>query len=125
MCDLYILINIKTHKFFQREGANLHCRVPIPMTKAALGGEIEVPTIDGSRASVKIPAGTQTGKQMRLRTKGMSLLNSPAKGDAIIEIFVETPVKLNKKQEELLIQLDKSVGDGSSGKHSPGKLRLL
>ena len=121
--DLYILINIKTHKFFQREGANLHCRVPIPMTKAALGGEIEVPTIDGSRASVKIPAGTQTGKQMRLRTKGMSLLNSPAKGDAIIEIFVETPVKLNKKQEELLIQLDKSVGDGSSGKHSR-KLRL-
>ena len=89
------------------------------MTKAALGGEIEVPTIDGSRASVKIPAGTQTGKQMRLRTKGMSLLNSPAKGDAIIEISVETPVKLNKKQEELLIQLDKSVGDGSSGKHSP------
>lgn len=120
--DLYILINIKPHKFFRREGANLHCRVPITVTKAALGGEIEVPTIDGGRASVKIPAGTQTGQQMRLRAKGMSMLNAPSKGDAIIEIFVETPVKLNKKQQDLMKQLDESLGaDGSKGRtqHSP------
>jgi molecular chaperone DnaJ len=112
--DLYILVNIKPHKFFRREGANLHCRVPIPMTKAALGGDIEVPTIDGGRASVKIAEGTQSGTQMRLRTKGMTLLNSPAKGDAIIEIYVETPVNLNKKQQDLLRELDDSIG-GNSG----------
>lgn len=117
--DLYILINIKKHKFFQRDGAHLYCRVPIPMTKAALGGDIEVPTIDGGRANVKIAEGTQNGSQMRLRTKGMTLLNSPAKGDLIIEIMVETPVKLNKKQKELLKQLDKTVGDNSKGNHSP------
>lgn len=120
--DLYILINIKPHKFFRRDGANLYCRVPIAVTKAALGGEIEVPTIDGGRASVKIPAGTQTGQQMRLRAKGMSMLNAPSKGDAIIEIFVETPVKLNKKQQDLMRQLDESLGgEGSKGRsqHAP------
>ncbi|HCQ71606.1 MAG TPA: molecular chaperone DnaJ [Rhodospirillaceae bacterium] len=120
--DLYILINIKQHKFFRREGPNLHCRVPIAVTKAALGGEVEVPTIDGGRANVKIPAGTQTGQQMRLRGKGMSALHSSAKGDAIIEIFVETPVKLNKKQQDLMKELDKSFGgEGTKGRsqHSP------
>lgn len=120
--DLYILISIKPHKFFRRDGANLYCRVPIAVTKAALGGEIEVPTIDGGRASVKIPAGTQTGQQMRLRAKGMSMLNAPSKGDAIIEIFVETPVKLNKKQQDLMRQLDESLGgEGSKGRsqHAP------
>lgn len=120
--DLYIMINIKPHKVFRREGAHIHCRVPIPVTKAALGGEIEVPTIDGGRASVKVPAGTQSGQQMRLRAKGMSMLNAPSKGDAIIEIFVETPVKLNKKQQELMEQLDQSfgaVGGKGRAKHSP------
>jgi molecular chaperone DnaJ len=116
--DLYILARIKPHKFFRREGANLYCRVPIPMTKAALGGEIEVPTIDGGRANVKISEGTQTGTQMRLRGKGMTLINSPAKGDAIIEIFVETPVNLNKKQQDLLKELDQSIGGDSGGKAS-------
>ena len=120
--DLYIQIGIKPHNFFQRDGANLYCRVPITFTKAALGGEVEVPTIDGGRASVKIPEGTQTGQQMRLRAKGMSMLNAPSKGDAIIEIFVETPVKLNKKQKDLMSQLDASLGkEGSKGRaaHSP------
>ncbi len=130
--DLYIMVHVKPHAFFRREGANLYCRVPITMPKAAIGGEIEVPTIDGGRAQVKIPAGTQTGQQMRLRDKGMKMLNSSSHGDAIIEIFVETPVKLNKKQQDLMKQLDQAMGgEGSSAsaKHSPessgffGKMR--
>ncbi len=120
--DLYIQISIKNHKFYSREGANLYCRVPIAFTKAALGGEIEIPTIDGGRAKVKVPDGTQTGKQMRLRGKGMTILSSQSKGDAVIEIFVETPVKLTKKQKDLMQKLDDSLGgEGSKGhdKHSP------
>ncbi len=118
--DLYVMINVKPHKLFQRDGANLYCRVPITVTRAALGGEIEVPTIKGSRASVKIPAGTQTSQQFRLRGKGMSILNSSAHGDMYIDIFVETPVNLNKKQQDLLNELEKSMSHGKSeGKHSP------
>jgi len=104
--DLYVLINIKPHKFYQREGANLHCRVPVSMATAALGGSIEVPTIDGGKADVKIPAGTQTGQQFRLRGKGMSILRSSSRGDAYIEIFVETPVNLSSKQKDLLKQFE-------------------
>ncbi len=118
--DLYVMINVKPHKLFQREGANLYCRVPITVTRAALGGEIEVPTIKGTRATVKIPAGTQTSQQFRLKGKGMSVLNSSAHGDMYINIFVETPVNLNKKQQELLKDLDKSMSEGkSSGNNSP------
>ncbi len=119
--DLYILMSVKPHKFFRRDGANLYCRVPIPVTKAALGGEVEVPTIEGDRAKVKIPEGTQTGQQFRLRGKGMSILNSEARGDAYIEIFVETPVNLSKKQKDILGELDGSIGGSSaaSRKHSP------
>ena len=114
------MIHVKPHKLFQREHNNLYCRVPITVTRAALGGEIEVPTIEGTRASVKIPAGTQTGQQFRLRGKGMSRLNSDARGDMFIEIFVETPVNLNKKQQDLLRDLEESMGDGkSASKHSP------
>ena len=113
--DLYVLINIKAHKFFKRDGAHLFCRVPIPFTQAALGGSVEVPTIEGARGSVKIPAGTQTGQQFRLKGKGMSVLNSSQRGDAFIEIFVETPVNLNKEQEELLKKLDKSLGGTAAG----------
>lgn len=102
--DLFVMVNIKPHKFFTREGANLYCRAPVAMTEAALGGKVEVPTIDGSRAEVKIPAGTQTGQQFRLRGKGMSVLRSASRGDMYIEIFVETPVNLNAKQKELLQQ---------------------
>lgn len=118
--DLYVLVAIKPHKLFRREGADLHCRVPMPMTKAALGGEIEVPTIDGSRAKVKIPAGAQTGQQLRLKGKGMSTMKSENRGDLFIEIYVETPVNLDKKQQDLLRKLDETIGDGEAGrKHSP------
>jgi len=118
--DLFVMINVKPHKLFQRDGANLFCRVPITVTRAALGGEIEVPTIDGTRASVKIPAGTQTAQQFRMRGKGMRMLRSEARGDMYIEIFVETPVNLNKKQQNLLRDLDTSMkGKNGENKHSP------
>ena len=118
--DLYVLIAIKPHKLFKRDGANLHCRVPITMTKASLGGDVEVPTIEGKTAKVKIPEGTQTGQQFRLKTKGMPVLQSPAIGDMYIEIFVETPVNLDKKQKDLMNQLDTTISNAKSGhKHSP------
>lgn len=118
--DLYVLLAIKSHKFFKRDGANLYCRIPIPMTKAALGGDVKVPTIEGKSSSVKIPPGTQTGQQFRLKGKGMTMLQSDFRGDLYIEIFVETPVNLNKKQKDVMKQLDKDFGDGkASSKHSP------
>lgn len=107
--DLFVLINIKPHKFFRREGANLHCRVPLPMTTAALGGNIDVPTIEGQKSSVKIPSGTQTGQQLRLKGKGMNIMRSENRGDMFIEMFVETPVNLDKKQTDLMKQLDESL----------------
>lgn len=119
--DLYVLLSVKAHKLFQRDGANLYCRVPITVTRAALGGDIEVPTIEGTRATVKVPAGTQTGQQFRLKGKGMSILRSEARGDMYIEIFVETPVNLSKKQQDLLRELDTSMGadSASSNRNSP------
>jgi len=118
--DLYVLLSVKPHKLFQRDGANLYCRVPITVTRAALGGEVEVPTIEGTRATVKIPAGTQTGQQFRLKGKGMSMIRSDARGDMYIEIFVETPVNLSKKQQDLLKELDNSMNDSKSkDKNSP------
>jgi molecular chaperone DnaJ len=114
--DLYIFLTVTPHGLFQRDGANLNCRVPIPMTTAALGGQIEVPTIDGSRARVTIPAGTQSGHQFRLRGKGMTVLRSPAHGDMYIEAVVETPVNLSKRQLELLKEFEQ---EGSNGKTSP------
>lgn len=118
--DLYILLAIKAHKFFRRDGVNLFCRVPITVTRAALGGDVEVPTIEGTPGSVKIPEGTQTGQQFRLKGKGMPSLRSEARGDLYIEIFVETPVNLDKKQQDLLRQLDSSFGDGKkTNKNSP------
>lgn len=107
--DLFVLINIKPHKLFRRDGANLHCRVPVPMTTAALGGSLDVPTIDGQKANIKIPAGTQTGQQLRLKSKGMNILRSDQRGDMFVEIFVETPVNLDKKQTDLMKQLDDSL----------------
>lgn len=104
--DLYVMMAVKPHKLFKREGAHLHCSVPLAMTTAALGGSIEVPTVEGSRAQVKIPAGTQTGQQFRLRSKGMSVINSSARGDMYVEITVETPVHLSKKQKELLQEFE-------------------
>ena len=116
--DLYVLINIKPHKLFERDGSNLYCRVPIPMTTAAIGGEIEVASIDGSRNNVKIPAGTQTGQQFRLRGKGMSIMRSDSRGDLFIEIFVETPVNLNSKQKDMMRKLADDLAAEKSG-HSP------
>ena len=100
--DLYIFISIKAHRFFRRSGETLHCKIPIPMTDAIMGGTMESPTIEGKIAKVKIPAGTQTGRQFRLRGKGMPVLNSSRVGDMIIEVSVETPVNLSKKQKELI-----------------------
>ena len=104
--DLYIFIEVQDHPIFQREAENLFCRVPVSMTSAALGGDIEVPTIDGGRSRVKIPAGAQSGKQMRLRGKGMPGLRSAATGDMYIELAVETPVNLTGKQRELLREFE-------------------
>jgi len=112
--DLYIFLSVQAHRLFQREGANVHCRVPLTMVNAALGGSIEVPTIDGSRARISIPAGTQSGHQFRLRGKGMSVLRSPARGDMFVEAVVETPVNLTKRQEELLREFDGEDGGESS-----------
>jgi molecular chaperone DnaJ len=105
--DLYIFLSIKPHAIFQREGADLYCRVPISMVTAALGSEIEVPTLEGGRATVKIPEGTQTGKRFRLAGKGMPVLRSKARGDLYVQAAVETPQKLNKRQRELLQEFEK------------------
>ena len=115
--DLYIFLALQPHRIFQRrDAANIHCRAPIPMTKAALGGTIEVPTIEGSRTKVQIPAGTQTGSQFRLKGKGMSVLRSPQRGDMYVEVMVETPMNLTKKQKELLAEFE---GAGTAEKTSP------
>ena len=100
--DLYIFVSLKPHRIFERDGTTLFCEVPVSITTVALGGEIEVPTLDGSRAKVKIPAGTQTGKQFRLRGKGMPALNGTGTGDLVLQVTVETPVNLTKRQRELL-----------------------
>ncbi len=108
--DLYIFISLKPHRIFRRDGANIYCQAPIPFTTAATGGHIEVPTIDGGRVKVTIPEGTQSGHQFRLKGKGMSVLRSSARGDMYLEVAVETPVNLSKKQKELLREFEKSAG---------------
>ncbi len=100
--DLYIFLSIKPHEFFQRDGADIFCRVPISMTTAALGGQIDVPSIDGEKSRVKVPEGTESGKQFRLKGKGMPVLRSKATGDMYIQVEVETPKNLSRKQRELL-----------------------
>ena len=105
--DLYIFIEVKDHPIFQRDGVHRFCRVPISITAAALGGEVEVPTIDGGRSRVKVPAGAQTGKQMRLRAKGMPALRGGGTGDMVLELAVETPVNLTARQRELLMEFEK------------------
>ena len=105
--DLYIFVTIKTHEIFKVEGADLHCRLPINFTTAVLGGEIEVPVIDGGKVSLKIPAGIQNGEKLRLRDKGMTKVRSSARGDMLAQIYVEVPKNLTKKQRELVEALDK------------------
>ncbi len=100
--DLYIFLSLRAHEFFQRDGADLFCKVPISMTVAALGGEVEVPTIDGKKARVTIQDGAQTGKQFRLKGKGMPVLRSSQSGDMYIQVTVETPVNLSRRQKEIL-----------------------
>ena len=105
--DLYIFLSIAGHPFFQREGADLHCRVPISMVTAALGGEFEVPTIDGTNTRVKVPEGTQSGRRFRVQGKGMPVLRSKQAGDMYIQVLVETPQKLTKRQRELLSEFER------------------
>lgn len=115
--DLYVVIHLKPHSIFQREGGNLHCEMPIGFTTAALGGEIEVPTLDGA-AKMKIPAETQTGAVFRLRGKGIKPLRSSEHGDLMVHVTVETPVKLTEHQKKLLREFEEST-QKDAGKHSP------
>lgn len=114
--DLYIFLSIKPHEIFKREGPHIYCKVPLSVTTAALGGTVEVPTIDGSRVKVNIPAGTQSGRQFRLKGRGMSMMRSQNRGDMYILANVETPVNLSKKQKDLLKEFE---GEGSKRSNSP------
>ncbi len=104
--DLYIFLSVAEHAIFQRDGHDLHCRAPVSFVTAAMGGSIEVPTLDGGRAKVTIPEGTQPGRQFRLKGKGMPILRSAQKGDLYVELAVETPVKLTRRQKELLREFE-------------------
>jgi molecular chaperone DnaJ len=111
--DLYIFLSLEPHEFFQRDGADLHCRVPISMVSAALGGDFEVPSIDGSKVRVKVPGGTQTGRRFRLSGKGMPVLRAKQTGDMYVQVVVETPQNLTKRQRELLAEFDKLSSDNT------------
>jgi molecular chaperone DnaJ len=118
--DLYIFLSLAPHRIFQRDGANIHCRVPIAMSIAALGGSLEVPVIDGGRAKITVPPGTQTGHQFRLRGKGMSVLRSQARGDMYVQAVVETPMNLTKRQQELLKEFEKESEAAKTSPESEG-----
>lgn len=113
--DLYIFLSVKPHEFFQRDGADLYCKVPISMTTAALGGSFEVATLDGTQTRVKVPEGTQNGRQFRLKGKGMPVLRQPQIGDLYIQTAVETPQSLTRRQRELLEEFEQL----SSKENSP------
>jgi molecular chaperone DnaJ len=113
--DLYVHVSVRQHSIFQRDGANIFCRVPLRMTQAAMGGEVEVPAIDGTAAKVKIPAGTQTGDQFRLRGKGFSVLRSAQRGDMYIQVAVETPQNLTRRQRELLEEFEHEAKSHTAG----------
>jgi molecular chaperone DnaJ len=106
--DLYVVLNVKPHKFFERDGDDLHCMVPISFPQAALGTELEIQTLDGV-ATIKVPEGTQSGKEIKLRGQGVPHLNEHGKGDLIVEIRVATPGKLTKVQRDLLKQLEETM----------------
>jgi len=111
--DLYVFLSVAEHAIFQRDGHSLHCRAPVSFITASLGGTIEVPTLDGGRAKVAIPEGTQGGRQFRLKGKGMPVLRSAQRGDLYIEVAVETPVKLTKRQKELLREFETASQAGT------------
>ncbi|MGH3184739.1 MAG: molecular chaperone DnaJ, partial [Streptosporangiaceae bacterium] len=117
--DLYVHVSIRPHPIFQREQSNIFLRVPLRMGLAALGGEIEVPAIDGTKAKVKVPPGTQTGDQFRLRGKGFSVLRSTARGDMYIQVAVETPQHLTRRQRELLEEFEAEAGHGDEHHNHP------
>lgn len=117
--DLYIFLSLAQHQLFQRDGADLHCRVPISMVTAALGGEFEVPTIDKGKTKVKVPAGTQSGRRFRIASKGMPVLRSRQMGDMYVQVAVETPQNLTKKQQELLAEFEK-LSSGNTQPESVG-----
>jgi molecular chaperone DnaJ len=118
--DLYIFVTLAPHRLFRRDGADIHCRVPIQMTKAALGGTVEVPTVNGERARISIPPGTQSGETFRLRGKGMTILRSQARGDMYVEAMVETPVNLTDKQRKLLQEFAEDGADEDCSPESHG-----
>lgn len=115
--DLYVQVNVKKHAIFERQDNDLYCEVPISFMTAALGGSIEVPTLEG-RVTLKIPIETQTGKVFRLRSKGMKSVRGYAQGDLLCKVVVETPINLSKEQKELLTKLDESLENAKSN-HSP------
>ena len=112
--DLYIFVSVSTHALFRNEGPDLHCRLPISFITAILGGELEVPTIDGGAISLKIPAGTQSGDKFRIKDKGMTKIRSSSKGDMYVHAFVEIPKSLTKKQKEMIEELKQEFGDDTS-----------
>ncbi|NRD72750.1 molecular chaperone DnaJ [Shewanella sp. VB17] len=116
--DLYVQVSVREHAIFVRDGNNLYCEVPISFGKAALGGEIEVPTLDG-KVNLKIPSETQTGRMFRMRSKGVKSVRSHAVGDLLCKVVMETPVKLSDRQKELLREFDETLTGSSSKKHSP------
>ena len=118
--DLYVFLSVRQHEIFQRDGTNIFCRVPIPMTTAALGGQIEVPTVDGTRARITIPNGVQSGHQFRLRGKGMTVMRSTVRGDMYVQAVIETPVNLTAKQRDLLKEFEKAGGSKSTSPESDG-----
>lgn len=118
--DLYIFLSVKPHPFFRREGANIYCDVPITFATAALGGTVEVPTIEGNKVKVTVPEGTQNGHQFRLRGKGMSVLRSSSRGDMYIQARIETPVNLTKKQKEILREFDKGTAGSTNNPETAG-----
>ncbi|AKJ41335.1 molecular chaperone DnaJ [Pragia fontium] len=122
--DLYVQVQVKQHPIFERDGNNLYCEVPINFAMAALGGEIEVPTLDG-RVNLKVPAETQTGKLFRMRGKGVKSVRGGSQGDLLCRVVVETPVKLNDKQKQLLRELEESLGGDKGAKNSPRSKSFL
>ena len=116
--DLYVQVSVRAHPIFQRDGNNLYCEVPMSFATAALGGEIDVPTLDG-RVKLKIPAETQTDKMFRLRGKGVQSVRGGGVGDLVCKVVIETPVKLSERQKELLRQLDESMTGEGEATHRP------